>query len=127
MTDKTDKVKGGNDQNYTAKQVQILRDNAPLNLEIAKSLEESVSHGWRSIIAKCKSAGIEYVSKPAPVKKPHKVTKEELVKLLAKSLDRDLTGLEKAPASAINAVINGVDHLRVLIPETPLPELGDSV
>ena len=99
------------DKNYSEDQVKFLIDNAPWNLEKARAFEGELEHGWRSIVAKVKNLDIQYDSKPPPVKKPHKVTKAELVAMLAKRLDRDLTGLEKATAAAINAVINGVQHI----------------
>lgn len=99
------------DKNYSVVQVAFLRDNAPWNLEKAKAFEEEVGHGWRSIIAKCGTEKIQYDAKPPPTKKVAKVTKAELVAMVAKRLDRDLSGLEKAPAIAIVNLINGLDHI----------------
>jgi len=99
--------------NYSKEQEQAIIDSSPLCLETAKALGASFTpaKSYRSIIAKAKSLDCEYISKPPPAKKVAKVTKQELVDIIAKSLDRDLNGLEKATSSALVAVINGIDHL----------------
>lgn len=87
--------------NYTADQVQILRDSAPVDFEKAKLLAVQLDKKPRSIVAKCLSEGIEYVSKPAPAKRPAKETKEEIVAEISAAIGSDLSGLEKATAKAL--------------------------
>lgn len=122
MTDKTKGEVVATEKNYSKEQEQILKDNAPMNLEKARALEEAVGHSWSSIIAKCKHLGVEYISKPKPTKKVAKVTKAELAAQIAERLDRNLDGLDKAPAKALVNLINGIDHLTKALPEAnPTP------
>ena len=99
--------------NYSKEQEKAIIDASPLCLETAKALGESFDppKSYRSIIAKAKSLGCEYISKPPPSKKVAKVTKAELVEQISLALDRDCIGLEKSPVTALVAVINGIDHL----------------
>ena len=52
--------------NYTPEMVAILKANAPIDYAKAQELATQLERGARSIIAKCKREGIEYISKPAP-------------------------------------------------------------
>jgi len=88
--------------NYTPEMVAILKDNAPINYEKALVLANTLDRGARSIIAKCKREGIEYISKPAPAKKKAAPSKADLVGAIARAVDADdLSGLEKATGSAL--------------------------
>ena len=55
--------------NYTPEMVAILKAHAPLDFAKAQALALSLDRNVRSIIAKAKREGIEYISKPAPAKK----------------------------------------------------------
>ena len=55
--------------NYTDEMVAILKDAAPIDYDKAQLLAAQLDRGVRSIIAKCKREGIDYISKPAPAKK----------------------------------------------------------
>ena len=114
--------------NYTPAMVKILEDSQPLNIDKCKEIGASFDppKSFRSVIAKAKSLELEYESKPKPTKKVAKVTKSELVTQISGYIDRDLDGLEKATAAALVAVINGIQHLMLDIPEKELPEIGDS-
>ncbi len=88
--------------NYTPEMVAILKANAPIDYTKAQELATQLERGVRSIIAKCKREGIEYISKPAPAKKKAAPTKADLVGAIARAVDADdLSGLEKATGSAL--------------------------
>lgn len=91
--------------NYTAEMIAAIAEEAPLNLEKAKALSEKLDRSWRSIVAKAKSEGFEYVSMPAPLKKPKGETKADIVSDISGLLEGvKLDGLEKAPAAALRTL-----------------------
>ena len=47
--------------NYTPEMVAILEQNAPIDYAKAQELSTQLDRGVRSIIAKCKREGIEYI------------------------------------------------------------------
>lgn len=55
---------------YTPEMVAKIKASAPLNLEIAHKLAGDLGVSYRSIIAKAKSEGIEYIKKAPAAKKP---------------------------------------------------------
>lgn len=111
MTNSTSKT----EVNYTSEMVDAIKAEAPLNLEKAKALAVKLGKTYRSIIAKAKSEKVEYISKPAPVKKVKAETKAEIVSDISTMIGGvSLDGLEKAPASALNT-------LRSFIPVLPEP------
>jgi hypothetical protein len=72
---------------YTEKMIARLNASAPLNLEKAHKLaEEFGSVSYRSIIAKAKSLGLEYISKAPAAKRPAGPTKKDLVAEIERSL-----------------------------------------
>ena len=75
----TRKVLNMSNVNYTPEMVKILEQNAPVDYAKAQDLAKQLDRGVRSIIAKCKREGIEYIYKPAPAKKKAAATKVELV------------------------------------------------
>ena len=97
--------------NYTKEQEKIISDSAPLDWEKAKVLAEQFGKSAQSVVSKCKSMKVEYICKPAPVKKAKETTKTELVERIAKIVDRDCNGLDKATRSALLALENGLRHL----------------
>ena len=100
MTDSTVKA-----VNYTAEMEAAIVAASPLNLESAKALGATMDRTYRSIIAKAKSLGCEYISKPAPLKKPKGETKSDIVSDISALVGGiSLDGLEKAPASALSAL-----------------------
>jgi hypothetical protein len=95
--------------NYTPEMVAILKDNAPIDYAKAQELATQLERGARSIIAKCKREGIEYISKPAPAKKKAAPSKADMVAAIATGLDLDsLDGLEKATGSALNKLLSAI-------------------
>ena len=97
------------DVNYTPEMVATIKAAQPLDLAKAKALGSQLDRGYRSIIAKAKREGFEYISKPAPAKKKAASTKVELVAAIAKATQADsLDGLEKAPAIALNNLLMAI-------------------
>ena len=55
--------------NYTEAMVATLKNNAPIDFDKAQALGKEMGRSVKSVIAKCKREGIEYISKPAPARK----------------------------------------------------------
>ena len=99
--------------NYTKAQEDLIRAQAPLNLDKAKELAanpamndaDGNARKARSIVAKAISMKVEYERK-APVTKSGDpiVRKEALVAEIAKAVAGNLEGLEKAPKAALVAL-----------------------
>lgn len=91
--------------NYTPEMIKILQDNAPYDMAKAKAVGILVDRSWRSVVAKAKSLELEYIAKPTPAKKPKGETKLDIVAdICALCSLESLTGLEKAPATALRAL-----------------------
>ncbi len=98
-------------ENYSDEMVATLEKDAPMDLQKAKAHGLAMGKSYRSIIAKCKREGIEYVSKPAPAKKKAAATKLELVASIADAIGieaSELEGLEKATGIALNKMLQNV-------------------
>ena len=98
---------------YTDQMVNTMRSRAPLNAEICAELAAEFGQGLtsRSVIAKAKSAGIDYQVKAKPARKKAAATKMDIVQAIAKAVDADdgsLDGLVKAPASALSALLSNL-------------------
>ena len=91
--------------NYSPEMVSQMRDMAPLNLEKAKMLAPVLERSVRSIIAKAKREGIEYVSVKPVAKRVKGLTKADLVKTISEKVGADLEGLEKAPAVTLGRLL----------------------
>lgn len=103
------------DVNYTPEMVAAIKAAAPLNLEKAKKIGAEIGRSFRSVIAKAKSEDVEYISKPAPAKKPKPETKAEIVGDIATIIGvTSLDGLEKAPAAVLRVL-----RSKVTMPDTP--------
>ena len=97
--------------NYTPEMVAILKAAQPIDYAKAQSLAIQLDRGVRSIIAKCKREGYDYISKPAPAKKKAAPTKADLVSAIAHALDcssDDLLGLEKATGQGLNNLLKSI-------------------
>lgn len=91
--------------NYSPDAIAAIKAAAPLNLEKAKAVAADIGKTYRSVIAKAKSLGLEYISKPAPAKKAKAETKAEIVGEIGVLLgDVTLDGLAKAPAAVLNTL-----------------------
>ena len=102
--------------NYTPEMIAAIEAACPLNLEKAKAVAEEIGKTYRSVIAKAKSLGFEYVSKPAPAKKAKAMTKVEKVAIISFRMNCKLEGLEKAPVSALDNINAYLDSQIVVEP-----------
>lgn len=95
--------------NYTEAMVATLKTSAPLNFDKAQALGKKMNRSTKSIIAKAKREGIEYISKPAPARKKSAPTKADIVSAICSGLDLDdLNGLEKATGSALSKLLSAI-------------------
>lgn len=93
--------------NYTEEQVARLHESAPVDYAKAQLLAEELGKNVRSIIAKVKREGIEYIAKQAPEPKRKGPTKKELVEeivTMGTFAEKAMRGLEKAPVPALQAL-----------------------
>jgi len=103
------KVLNMTDVNYTPEMVATIEAAQPLDLAKAKALGAQLDRGYRSIIAKAKREGFEYISKPAPARKKAAPSKAELVGAIAKAIDCDtLDGLEKATGQSLAKLLEHI-------------------
>ena len=99
-----------NNVNYTAEMVALLEQSAPINFDKAQALGKEMNRSVKSVIAKCKREGIEYISKPAPARKKSAPTKADLVSAICKGLDLDdCQGLEKATGLALSKLLGAIE------------------
>ena len=97
------------DINYTPEMVAVLKAAQPINYAKAQELAKQLDRGVRSIIAKTKREGFDYISKPAPAKKKAAPSKADMVAAICAAVDTDsLDGLEKATGSALNKLLSSL-------------------
>ena len=98
--------------NYTPKMDNEIRELSPITYDIAVVLAEKFGKKLRSVIAKsCSLEGVEYIARERVTKNGSTVVrKSEMVESIAKSLatDEDLTGLEKATKSSLDALMRSI-------------------
>jgi len=97
--------------NYTAEMVATISAQQPLNLAKAKALAIQLDKGYRSIIAKAKKEGMEYIALPAKAKKKAAPLKIDIILAIASALDvtvDDLAGLEKATGQGLNNLLKSI-------------------
>jgi hypothetical protein len=95
--------------NYTPEMVATLQAAQPIDYAKAQALALQLDRGVRSIIAKSKREGFEYISKPAPAKKKAAPSKIDLVAAICLALDMDTCeGLEKSTGSALNKLLQNI-------------------
>jgi hypothetical protein len=98
-------------ENYTEEMVATLEKDAPMDLQKAKAHGLAMGKSYRSIIAKCKREGIDYISKPAPAAKKKAASKADMVQSIADTLDVDvsnLNGLEKSTGMALHFLLTSI-------------------
>jgi len=97
---------------YTQDMIDAMAAQAPLNAEKAAALTalpEFKLVNVRSIIAKAKREGIEYIAKPAPAKKKAAPSKADMVAAICSATGADnLDGLEKATGAALNKLLSAL-------------------
>ena len=104
-----EKVLNMTNVNYTPEMVATLKAAQPIDYAKAQELGLQLDRGVRSIIAKCKREGFDYISKPAPAKKKAAPSKAELVGAIAKAVDCDtLEGLEKATGQSLAKLLEHI-------------------
>tara|TARA_B110000503_G_scaffold107993_1_gene161369 strand:+ start:232 stop:579 length:348 start_codon:yes stop_codon:yes gene_type:complete len=97
--------------NYTPDMIAILKAAQPIDLSKAQALAIQLDRGVRSIIAKCKREGFEYISKPAPAKKKAAPTKLQMVADIYEATGAEnLEGLEKATGASLNNLLLAILH-----------------
>ena len=95
--------------NYTPEMVAVLKAAQPIDYAKAQALALQLDRGVRSIIAKSKREGFEYISKPAPAKKKAAPSKMDMVAAICSALDMDTCeGLEKSTGSALNKLLQNI-------------------
>ena len=83
----------------------------PLNAEVCTTLAQEFGLTQRSVIAKAKSLGLDYVVKAKPARKKASPTKVDTVRAIEKALDADansLDGLVKATGQALDALLSNI-------------------
>ena len=97
---------------YTQEMIDAMAAQAPLNAEKAAALTALPDFklvNVRSIIAKAKREGIEYIAKPAPAKKKAAPSKADMVAAICSATGADnLDGLEKATGAALNKLLSSL-------------------
>jgi tmRNA-binding protein len=94
-----------NEVNYTSEMVSEIAAMTPINLEKAKELSVLLNRSVRSIIAKTKREGIDYISVKPAAKRVKGKTKAELVAAISKKIQKPMEGLEKAPALVLGELL----------------------
>ena len=98
--------------NYTPSQENEMRELSPITYDCAVVLAERFGKKLRSVIAKaCSLDGVVYVARERVAKNGSVIVrKAEMVESIAKSLatDEDLTGLEKATKSSLDALMRSI-------------------
>ena len=98
--------------NYTPSQENDMRELSPISYDVAVVLAEKFGKKLRSVIAKaCSLDGVVYVARERVAKNGSVIVrKAEMVESIAKSLatDEDLTGLEKATKSSLDALMRSI-------------------
>ena len=95
--------------NYTPEMVATIGAAQPIDYAKAQALALELGKGVRSIIAKAKREGFDYISKPAPAKKKAAVSKADMVAAICAALDMDACeGLEKSTGSALNKLMQNI-------------------
>lgn len=97
--------------NYTETETQKLVAASPLTFDKAQEIALELGKSQRSVIAKAKSLGLDYIPKPKAAKRPAGETKADLVNRIAVAVggdSADLLGLEKATAGSLSALLAAI-------------------
>ena len=98
--------------NYTKAQESELRELSPISYDVAVVLAEKFGKKLRSVIAKaCSMDKVVYVARERVAKNGSVIVrKAEMGESIAKSLstDEDLSGLEKATKSSLDALMRSI-------------------
>ena len=98
--------------NYTKAQESEIRELSPISYDVALVLAERFGKNLRSVIAKaCSLDGVVYVARERVAKNGSAIVRKAvMVESIAKSLstDEDLSGLEKATKSSLDALMRSI-------------------
>jgi len=100
--------------NYSVSQENEMRELSPISYDVAVVLAEKFGKKLRSVIAKaCSLEGVVYVARERVTKTGSQVIrKAKMVKAIEKALGseqcEDLTGLEKATKSSLDALMRSI-------------------
>jgi hypothetical protein len=100
--------------NYTAEMVATLKEAQPIDYAKAITLGKLLGKSPRSIIAKCKREGLQYIVKAGSLEvktRAPRVTRVDYVEAIAKALSMDadeLTGLELSRTRALSNLLMNI-------------------
>ena len=95
--------------NYTEAQCEVIRENAPLNFEVATQLGTEFGKKTRSVIAKAISLGVEYNAKPRATKSGEPIVlKSEIVNEIESHLNIEVPTLSKATKEHLIVLRNAI-------------------
>jgi|TARA_B100000315_G_C14187708_1_gene411881 hypothetical protein len=95
--------------NYTEAQCEVIRENAPLNFEVATQLGTEFGKKTRSVIAKAISLGVEYNAKPRATKSGEPIVlKSEIVNEIESHLNIKVPTLSKATKEHLTVLRNAI-------------------
>ena len=99
-------------KNYTSKMEAEIRENSPINYDMAVILAEKFGKTLRSVVAKaCSMESVVYVARERVSKNGSDICrKSDLVDEITKALgsDEDLTGLTKATKSSLENLLMSI-------------------
>ena len=96
---------------YTTQMEAELASATPITFEMATAFAEQWADkdvSVKSIVAKCKSLGIDYIPKTKAVRKTSGITKAQLVKRIEAQLAMEsdsLSGLHNATMASLNTLL----------------------
>jgi len=93
--------------NYTPKmEAEIASETMTYDRAVALATAWGLSP--KSVIAKTKSLGIDYIPKPRALRKTSGITKADMVRQIEGKLNLELDGLQNASASALNTLLGAL-------------------
>ena len=95
---------------YSASETAAIVAASPLTYERALELASELGKTHRSVIAKAKQMGVDYVPKAKPAKRPKGVTKADLVSAISARLGVGLDGLETAKMQTLETLLDAISQ-----------------
>ena len=90
---------------YTDKETAAIVAASPLTFEAAQELAEELGKTQRSIIAKAKSLGVEYIPKAKPAKRTPGIRKADLIAQISAKTGQDMDGLSGATFASLEKLL----------------------
>ena len=94
--------------NFTIKMEHELA-SLPMDYYRAESLAEQWGLSVKSVVAKTKSLGLDYLPKPIIRNNPNFISKLDLIRKIERKLNCELPGLEKASAYSLNTLLKALN------------------